>query len=726
MPKPNKGGDSNYISGNKRDNVLTGTNADEVLDGKGGDDRLIGGGGDDTILGGSGFDTAVFAYTRDAYDVTLLSDGRIQISGPEGTDTISDVEQFEFADMTQSAAEVIQPRLANLTVESLMVDDTILSPGETTAINVNITSDGVIDAPEATVDLLIASAPDDGAVIGTLDTAMLGSTATGSTGAVSFSFDPGTLEPGTYWVAARVDSANDLDEENEADNQTEWVQITVEAPKADLQLVSATVNGSSDLELEGGARIQMDYVIHDASNMDVAGYTVSTYVSADATLSADDQQIAVVTGGSDPGMTTSPSATHWLPEDYAPGDYYLISVVEWHDGTADTHPDNNTIVQTITLTPPPEPVVDIAVNSVSIGNSSDLDLGPDGDFWGPTGAQLDLSVEVSNLGSDPVFNAGFTAYLSTDGTLSADDIAIWSGSTTLHIGGTATLTAAVNIDGNVPAGDYQVILVSDTEPDIDPSNNSASAGVTLVGGVATGTEANDIWTSSPGGDTLDLLGGDDIAFAGPGFDRVDGGAGYDTLDFSSSSQGVGLYFAEFNSQELIEYSIDLGPTLSTYSNFEQIVLSDHDDQVDLSGSAVRDLDAGTGNDLIIGSYGNDIIDAGAGDDFVFGNAGDDLLILGEGNDQVGIIRHTSGDGVSGFGHDVVDDFDFNFDTVVIQVDFGETYDPMLDLVQTDEGALLQYADDSSLLLSGVDVDDLDISDFLIIEEQGPVSVGGFL
>lgn len=723
MPKPNKGGgDSNVISGNKRDNTLTGTSADEVLDGKGGNDRLTGGGGDDTILGGSGTDTAVYAYARDAYEVTLLGDGRIQISGPEGTDTLSDVELFEFADMTQTAADVILPRFANLSAQAVQVEDTVLSPGEVTDVSVSIASDGVIDATASSVDLVIATAPDEGAIIDTIDTAQLGALATGSSDSVSFTLDPGALQPGTYWVAVRVDSGDALTEEDETDNLTEWVQITVEAPSADLQLLSASVGDGSDLDLDGGARIEIDYVIQDASNMDVSGYTVATYISTDATISEDDQRISVITGGTDPEMTTNVTGTHWLPEGFAPGTYHLISVVEWDDGSTDTQPDNNTIVHTVTLTPPPAPVVDLSVGMLSIAASSDLDLGPEGYLSGPTGGQLDFSFDVSNLGSDPAINTGFTAYLSTDGTVSGDDIVIWSGSATLTAGGSATLTGSASLDAGLSAGDYQVILVADAQNEVDSSNNSGTADVTLIGGSAVGTEGNDVWVGTAGGDSVDLLGGDDIAFAGSGLDTVDSGDGVDTLDFSGRAQGVQLAYDFVFDPEDPQYLVEQGATEAQYINFETLILTAQDDHIDLSAGAAATVKAGAGNDLIFGSAGDDILEGGAGDDLIAGYMGNDTISTGEGNDMVGVARNASADGVSGFGHDVVDDFDFNFDAVVINVGYQDTYDPMVDLIQTSEGALLQYADDSSLLLEGVDVADLDANHFIVVEDE-PAMIG---
>ena len=68
-----------------------------------GDDRLIGGGGDDELVGGAGTDTAVYGGGGSDYLVTRLDDGRLSIrdmrpGGPDGTDTVSQVEAFEFSD----------------------------------------------------------------------------------------------------------------------------------------------------------------------------------------------------------------------------------------------------------------------------------------------------------------------------------------------------------------------------------------------------------------------------------------------------------------------------------------------------------------------------------------------------------------------------------------------------------------------------------------------------
>src|SRR5262249_2429225 len=53
--------------------------------------------------GGPGIDTAVYSGNRSSY--TITHGGFVTISGPEGTDTLSQVEKAQFADMTVNLGE---------------------------------------------------------------------------------------------------------------------------------------------------------------------------------------------------------------------------------------------------------------------------------------------------------------------------------------------------------------------------------------------------------------------------------------------------------------------------------------------------------------------------------------------------------------------------------------------------------------------------------------------
>ena len=90
----------NELTGNSGGNILSGLGGDDLIFGGGGNDNLIGGEDDDELDGGGGNDTATFSGDAADYDVTVLPDGRIQVSdnvpGRDGTDTLENIEQLDF------------------------------------------------------------------------------------------------------------------------------------------------------------------------------------------------------------------------------------------------------------------------------------------------------------------------------------------------------------------------------------------------------------------------------------------------------------------------------------------------------------------------------------------------------------------------------------------------------------------------------------------------------
>jgi Ca2+-binding RTX toxin-like protein len=101
---------NNYVAGNSSlGNTLAGLGGNDTLIGGAGNDSLSGGAGNDTILGGLGNDRVVLSGNRLYYSVTFNSvtsaytvlDER---SGSiDGTDIVSEVENFQFIDATIAA-----------------------------------------------------------------------------------------------------------------------------------------------------------------------------------------------------------------------------------------------------------------------------------------------------------------------------------------------------------------------------------------------------------------------------------------------------------------------------------------------------------------------------------------------------------------------------------------------------------------------------------------------
>jgi len=88
---------------------LTGNALDNVIKGGSGNDVLEGGAGNDTLVGSVGTDTAVFSGARANYVVTYNSGTQTYTvadqrgGAPDGTDALTEVEYFRFADGTMAA-----------------------------------------------------------------------------------------------------------------------------------------------------------------------------------------------------------------------------------------------------------------------------------------------------------------------------------------------------------------------------------------------------------------------------------------------------------------------------------------------------------------------------------------------------------------------------------------------------------------------------------------------
>jgi hypothetical protein len=101
-----------FAGGNGKDE-LHGTAGDDTLLGANGKDLLYGHLGNDILDGGNGVDTAVYAGSRSEYIVTQTSTG-YSVSGPEGTDTLVDVERLQFGDTALEDAQFITHLYANV------------------------------------------------------------------------------------------------------------------------------------------------------------------------------------------------------------------------------------------------------------------------------------------------------------------------------------------------------------------------------------------------------------------------------------------------------------------------------------------------------------------------------------------------------------------------------------------------------------------------------------
>ncbi len=91
------------VQGGTGGDRLEGNEGDDLLEGGDDNDALIGGPGDDTIDGGDGLDLSIYYGKRSEYVVTSYLDAgirHVQVDGPEGTDTLTNVERLVFDNRT--------------------------------------------------------------------------------------------------------------------------------------------------------------------------------------------------------------------------------------------------------------------------------------------------------------------------------------------------------------------------------------------------------------------------------------------------------------------------------------------------------------------------------------------------------------------------------------------------------------------------------------------------
>jgi Ca2+-binding RTX toxin-like protein len=173
--------------------------------------------------------------------------------------------------------------------------------------------------------------------------------------------------------------------------------------------------------------------------------------------------------------------------------------------------------------------------------------------------------------------------------------------------------AGVKLLGSSTANNFDfsgVTLVGITQIDLGSGNDS------LVG-----TGNADTVIGGGGNDSISLGGGDDVVRYGNssnGFDSVDGGSGAnDRLVASANNATIGL--EALTGIEAIDAAGFTGVKLVGSSNANAFDFS----AVTLTG--IVQIDAGSGNDTVVGSSADDVIVAGKGNDVLSAGGGNDLF-----------------------------------------------------------------------------------------------------
>ena len=270
--------------------------------------------------------------------------------------------------------------------------------------------------------------------------------------------------------------------------------------------------------------------------------------------------------------------------------------------------------------------------TVTGGASGDMILGGDGDERIEGGAGADILSD--GAGTDALYGgAGADLFvLTADGVtdtigdfqLGTDriDLSAWG---PIHSLAALTITA-IATGARVTYGDEVLEIRSANGLPIQPS---AFRLTDFAGLWHAPPPAPDLSGAMAGTAQADILTGteaDDWFAVTAGCDTINGGDGFDLIDFSSAASAVTL--------SLQSPQQNNGPALGqSYLSVEGAVGSTFSDT--FTGNTLDNLLRGeAGNDRLYGNAGNDSLYGGAGNDLLLGGTGADLLDGGAGRDRV--------------------------------------------------------------------------------------------
>ncbi|MDD2853325.1 MAG: Calx-beta domain-containing protein [Desulfuromonadaceae bacterium] len=105
---------NDHIIGNSLDNIISGLEGDDIINSEAGNDILNGGAGNDDLDGGAGTDTDVYSGDHTLYNIKAAPNNSYTVtSSAEGSDTLRNIENIEFTDITVNLTGILQTPIAN-------------------------------------------------------------------------------------------------------------------------------------------------------------------------------------------------------------------------------------------------------------------------------------------------------------------------------------------------------------------------------------------------------------------------------------------------------------------------------------------------------------------------------------------------------------------------------------------------------------------------------------
>ncbi|WP_179225471.1 CARDB domain-containing protein [Hymenobacter mucosus] len=370
---------------------------------------------------------------------------------------------------------------ADLAVQGASVQPLSVVPGTSLSVNCTVYNLSAATAQGSSVGYYLSSDPildaNDQLIGSSVGNTLAGNQSSYRTNSLTL---PASTPTGSYYVLFVADYQNVVSESNEANNVAS-VSVSIVPPVTDLVIQQAYISTTSTAP---GNVLGLSCNIVNQGNITANFSSVGFYLSTNTTLDANDQLLASAFGSQlSPSYSQYRTVSTNVPPGTAPGAYYILFVADYQGVVPESIETNNITAASIAVVPPS---VDLVVSQAQLSLTTVM-VG--------SAASISTTAYVSNQGNTSAAASNLGIYLSTDGTLSANDQLLTTG----QISGLSAAERYYSygqfaLPSTLAAGTYYVLFAADYQNQVgetDETNNVRSVMLTVV------TPSIDLTTTQP-------------------------------------------------------------------------------------------------------------------------------------------------------------------------------------------------------------------------------------
>lgn len=222
-----------------------------------------------------------------------------------------------------------------------------------------------------------------------------------------------------------------------------------------------------------GASLSVSDTISNHGARAADNFRVGLYLSRDATITSADQLLGFRTVARlDPGQSSSGGGALTLPVSTAAGTYWIGALADDVHAIAESSEQNNARAATLSIAISAAPLPDLEITAVNVAQTAVL-----------AGGVIDVDDSVKNAGSAAAGAFQVGIYLSTDATITAQDLLIGLRPVaSLAPGATSSGGDVLAVPATISAGSWWVGALADPQGAVaesDESDNARATGAPL-------------------------------------------------------------------------------------------------------------------------------------------------------------------------------------------------------------------------------------------------------